>query len=347
VTGRGATLDLAGCVERFAAGEPVLVAGEDEAGAVVALAASTVSPTSLARLYRLGGDTVVLAVEGAIAGRLELGPLAAARPRHPGLALAAPIDAADCRSGGWSLRDRAHTITVAVAPGTRAADLRIPGHVHTAPVADGAQGAPSAAVELARESGHPAAAAVSAVLDRGGRAVAVSEALRDPRLRGLAAAHGAELRTAALARELERTTTACTLPTRDGRFRAVAHMTSADGEVVIALTHGDPASAERALVHAHSACLLGDTFASRLCDCRYRLERATAEITHAGTGIILYSKPVSGLPFTCGVQGTIDATVAAGLLRHARIGRLRLTDGSAPLASALAELGLDVDGQPR
>ncbi len=65
------------------------------------------------------------------------------------------------------------------------------------------------------------------------------------------------------------------------------------------LVHGEPWTREHPVIRRHTACLLGDTFGSLLCDCRDRLERATEEILSAGAGILVYLKPDGADPFAC------------------------------------------------
>ena len=117
--------------------------------------------------------------------------------------LGTPIDAADCVSGGWSLEDRAHTVRVAAAAGTRPEDLTVPGHVHPAAIGDSDRSGPGLALELAHAAGQPGAVAISAVLDRAGAPVTLAVARRDARLRSLTAAPAQELGSLALARQLE------------------------------------------------------------------------------------------------------------------------------------------------
>ena len=158
---------LAQSVERFAAGELALIAGEDGTGAVVALAAAQASGPAIGQLYELGGDMVVLGLQAEIAAQLELSAPSRVTRERGGLMLGTPIDAADCVTGGWSLEDRAHTVRVVAAAGTRPEDLTVPGHVHPAAIGDRDRSGPGLALELAHAAGQPGAVAISAVLDRG------------------------------------------------------------------------------------------------------------------------------------------------------------------------------------
>jgi 3,4-dihydroxy 2-butanone 4-phosphate synthase/GTP cyclohydrolase II len=294
---------LAVAAERFAAGEPALVAGLDGEGAVLAIAAAQADAAGLEALHELAGDMVVLALETAIAERLQLSAPRGASRRRSGMQLATPIDATDCRDG-WSLNDQAHTIRVAADPEAQPRDLTVPGHVHAGQV-DGAQSrAPSVALELARAARQPAAVVLSSVLDRAGRPVSLSTAQGSDRLHALAWAPIDELCGLAVTRRSPLESVGCTLPTRLGDFRVLATTTADGGEVTVTLIHGEPAARPHPLVHTHVACLLGDAFGSLLCDCRRRLERATDEILHAGAGMIIYVKPADGDSFVCPRAGS-------------------------------------------
>jgi 3,4-dihydroxy 2-butanone 4-phosphate synthase / GTP cyclohydrolase II len=302
----------------LAAGEVVLVAGADGRGATVAAAATVIGAAGLASVYELGGDLPVLAIGAEHAERLQLAELPEATRPRDGIMPVGSIDAADGLADAWSHSGRAHTIRVASDPACSVDAVISPGHVQCAIVREGTCAAPSLALELARAAGCPPAAVLCPVVDRDGRHLSLTEALRDPRLARLALAPALELRALAVARELERDAVDCSLPTRLGMFQAVAHAAGADGETVLALVHGDPGrDPAAALVHTHVACLLGDTFGSLLCDCHDRLDRAAAEIVAAGAGVIVYVKPRRADPFTCPAGEPVDPSLALGLLGRA------------------------------
>jgi 3,4-dihydroxy 2-butanone 4-phosphate synthase / GTP cyclohydrolase II len=295
---------LALSTERFAAGEPALVAGLNGEGAVVAIAAARADVSGLEALHELGGDMIVLGLESVIAKRLQLSAPRGATRRRSGLQLATPIDATDCLDG-WSLMDRVHTIRVAADPDAHPCDLTVPGHVHAGQVDGVASSAPAVALELARAAQQPAAVVLSSVLDRAGRPVSLDVARRSDRLRALPVAPIDQLCALAVTRarpELE--SVRCTLPTRLGDFQVLATTTADGGEVTVTLIHGEPAEQPRPLIHTHVACLLGDSFGSLLCDCHDRLERAADEIRDAGAGMIIYVKPTLDDPFACPRAGS-------------------------------------------
>lgn len=76
------------------------------------------------------------------------------------------------------------------------------------------------------------------------------------------------------------------LPTRWGRFRAVAFRFPGGGEH-LAVLKGDPAGAG-VLARVHSSCLTGDVLGSERCDCGPQLHRALEAIEREGRGVVLY-----------------------------------------------------------
>ena len=60
------------------------------------------------------------------------------------------------------------------------------------------------------------------------------------------------------------------------------------GEDPVAVIVGTPDLSKPVLVRIHSACLTGDVFGSRRCDCGDQLKLALARLQEAGGGIILY-----------------------------------------------------------
>jgi 3,4-dihydroxy 2-butanone 4-phosphate synthase/GTP cyclohydrolase II len=299
-------------------------------------AADTVQARSLERLAQLGRGMVVLALDGAIADRLALPNAAGGARLRVDLPFTAPINAAFGIDGGWSSRDRAHTMRVAADPASRPADLRIPGHVHPIRVdrrpllhedSDGTAGA----LELASMSGRAPAVALTVIVDRAGAPVTLIDARRDPDLARLPVASTAALRGALRAQQVSDLAVSCALPTRSGVFAAAAHAPAGGGDAMVALVHGDPASRERPLLHARAGCLLGDVFGSLGCACRAELDDA---IVHDGAGIVLYTKPdAMTAAATCQHDRAIDAPVAAGLLRRIGVSTVHLAGAAGPLAN--------------
>lgn len=79
------------------------------------------------------------------------------------------------------------------------------------------------------------------------------------------------------------------LPTRWGRFRAIAfRFPGPDGPVEhLAIVKGDVAGAS-VLVRVHSSCVTGDVLGSERCDCGPQLAKALQAIEKEGRGVVLY-----------------------------------------------------------
>jgi 3,4-dihydroxy 2-butanone 4-phosphate synthase/GTP cyclohydrolase II len=306
---------VATAAERFAAGELVLVGDDRDESIFIAAAADRITSEGLGDLQELARGTVVLGMSKPTVERLRLhGP--AGRPLGgEGLRMIAPIDAASREGGGWSLSDRAETMRVAARAESQPQDLLVPGHVLTAQIEEQGHGAAAAALELARIAGPGSTVALSAVLDARGAVARLGDAVRSAQLRRLAHVSSAELRSHAVARKTIELAIGCELPTRDGRFRAIAFGPSDREPATVVLVHGDPAQDPDPCVHVHVACRLGDVFGSLLCSCRAELDAATERILAEGCGVIIYAPSPDPAQMTCAREQPLDVALITGLLR--------------------------------
>jgi 3,4-dihydroxy 2-butanone 4-phosphate synthase / GTP cyclohydrolase II len=311
----GSPADLAARALR--AGEPVLVAGIDGRGALVAAAASRIHAETLTTISALGGDLTMVAVDAEHAQRAGLTALPVVTRAREGLRPALPVDALARLGEAGSPAGRVRTIRALADPACQAEALTSPGHVPTAIADDSGGAAPGLALELTRLADCGSAVVICPVVDADGRQRSLTDARQVPALAALACAPALELRSRTVARELEHSGVECSLPTTLGSFRAVA-LTHSGGQTALALVHGDPGrDPDRTLVHTHLACLLGDTFGSMLCDCRERLERATREIVAAGSGVVVYLRATDADPFSCPAGRRVDPSLALGVLSRA------------------------------
>jgi GTP cyclohydrolase II len=81
-------------------------------------------------------------------------------------------------------------------------------------------------------------------------------------------------------------TAAAHLPTRFGRFEAVAFRFP-NGAEHLAILKGD-VRGTRVLTRVHSSCLTGDVLGSERCDCGPQLAKALEAIEEAGCGVVIY-----------------------------------------------------------
>lgn len=84
-----------------------------------------------------------------------------------------------------------------------------------------------------------------------------------------------------------RTTPRTDLPTRWGRFEAVAFRFADSGAEHLAVLKGDVAG-PGVLARVHSSCATGDVLGSERCDCGPQLAKALRAIETEGRGVVLY-----------------------------------------------------------
>jgi 3,4-dihydroxy 2-butanone 4-phosphate synthase/GTP cyclohydrolase II len=210
-----------------------------------------------------------------------------------GTAFATPIDAREGVASGMSARDRARTIAVAIADGTRPGDLVRPGRLQTLRALDGGvlarRGHTEAAVDLARLAGLKPAGVICEIMNDDGTMA------RMPDLERFSAQH--DIRILRIADLIEyrrhehvvRRRAVTTLPTRKaGDFRLMVYSDDLETTLYIALVKGEIRRDAQTLVRLHSQCLTGDVFGSERCDCGEQLEAAMTAIEAAGSGIVVY-----------------------------------------------------------
>src|SRR5260370_1494869 len=78
------------------------------------------------------------------------------------------------------------------------------------------------------------------------------------------------------------------IPLPDGAAARFCVFRDAVGSSPVAIILGEPDFSKAVTVRVHSACLTGDVFGSRRCDCGAQLKLAMAQLSAAGGGIVLY-----------------------------------------------------------
>jgi GTP cyclohydrolase II len=78
------------------------------------------------------------------------------------------------------------------------------------------------------------------------------------------------------------------IPLSDGVTARFCVFRDAVGSSPVAIILGEPDFTQPVSVRVHSACLTGDVFGSRRCDCGAQLKLAIAQLSEAGGGIVLY-----------------------------------------------------------
>ena len=210
-----------------------------------------------------------------------------------GTAFATPIDAREGVGSGMSAHDRARTIAVAIADGTKPGDLIRPGRLQTLRALDGGvlarRGHTEAAVDIARMAGLKPAGVICEIMNEDGSMA------RLPQLKKFAAQHAirilriADLIEYRMHERQVRRKSETVLPTRkSGNWRLMVYSDDLETTLYVALVKGEIKPGAPTLVRLHSQCLTGDVFGSERCDCGEQLEAAMTLIEKAGSGVVVY-----------------------------------------------------------
>ena len=305
-TERPVVLDpIEDAIAEFAAGRAIVVVDDEdrENEGDIIFAAELATPELLAFMIRYTSGVVCVPMEGPDLDRLDLPLMTARNEESLRTAYTVTVDAREGVSTGISAADRAHTIRLLAAEGSRPTDFVRPGHILPLRARPGGvlarRGHTEASVDFARLAGlRPAGVLAEVVNDDGTMA-------RLPRLRAFADEHGLKLvsveqlaayrsaRGETLTEEeahppLVTRLVETRMPNRYGQWRAIGFKGTADGAEHVALVMGDLGDGTDILVRLHSECLTGDAFGSHRCDCGPQLDAAMADIAREGRGVLVY-----------------------------------------------------------
>jgi GTP cyclohydrolase II len=155
------------------------------------------------------------------------------------------------------------------------------------------------------------------------------------------------------------------IPLPDGVTARFCVFRDAVGNSPVAIILGEPDFSKPVNVRVHSACLTGDVFGSRRCDCGAQLKLAMAQLSETGGGIVLYLEQEGrGLGLANKMRAymlqddgldTMDANmmlgfdddernygVAARMLKMIGVNQVQLLTNNPGKLEALAEGGVEV-----
>jgi GTP cyclohydrolase II len=155
------------------------------------------------------------------------------------------------------------------------------------------------------------------------------------------------------------------IPLLDGADARFCVFRDAVGSNPVAIILGEPDVSQPVNVRVHSACLTGDVFGSRRCDCGAQLKLAMAQLSESGGGIVLYlqqegrglglANKMRAYMLQDGGLDTMDANmmlgfdddersyaVAARMLKMIGVKRIKLLTNNPDKLEALADSGVEV-----
>jgi len=282
----------------------ILVDDEDrENEGDLVMAAEHVTPEAINFMARYGRGLICLTLTEERVKQLRLPMMVTDNQAPLGTAFTVSIEARRGVTTGISAADRATTIRTAVAKDARPEDLISPGHVFPLQARRGGvlcrTGQTEGSVDLARLAGLEPAGVICEVMNDDGTMA------RRPDLERFAEKHGLVLLSIAdiieyrLRKEslVERVRSGVIrVACRDGEeipFKFVGYRAQVEDTEFLALVLGDVASPEPVLTRVQMACLPGDVFGSRSCDCGGTLRRALRRIAEEGRGVFVYVFPSS------------------------------------------------------
>ena len=283
-------------VREIRAGRMVVVVDDEdrENEGDLTLAAEFVTPEAVNFMARFGRGLICLTLTEERADYLRLGPMTQENTSRFGTAFTESVEAREGVTTGISAADRAHTMRVAIDPGSTAHDLARPGHVFPLRARKGGvlvrAGQTEASVDLARMAGLVPAGVICEIMNEDGTMARV------PDLVGFCAEHGLKMVTVAdlIRYRLQheryiKPVAEGVLPTAYGEFRMIAYESEVDGgESHVALVYGDVAGEQVSTVRVHTHNLAADVFGTTLGDGRAVIDDSLRRIVEAGRGALIY-----------------------------------------------------------
>ncbi len=311
---------IAELIEDIRAGRMVVIVDDEdrENEGDLVMAASLVRPQDIIFMVTHGRGLVCLPMTRERCERLGLPLMARDNRSQFRTAFTVSIEAAQGVTTGISAADRATTIHAAVKADARAEDLHQPGHVFPLIAQPGGvlrrAGHTEAAVDLARLAGLEPAGVIVEVLNPDGSMA------RRPQLEAFAREHGLKLGTIAdliqhrlrTERSIERVDERA-VETDLGSFRLVTYRDLIDGGLHHAFVHGEPASADEALVRVHVENGLSDLLHLEREDLGISLAQALAAVQGTPCGIVVVlSNPAHGASLLRRLRGEASAQANDG-----------------------------------
>src|SRR6201746_218791 len=178
-------------IEEMRAGRMIIVVDDEdrENEGDLTLAAEFVTPEAINFMAKFGRGLICLTLTEDRADALRLGPMTQDNTSRFGTAFTETIEAREGVTTGISAADRAHTIQVAISPGSTPHDLARPGHVFSLRARKGGvlvrAGQTEASVDLARMAGLIPAGVICEIMNEDGSMARVPDLIEFCKLHAL------------------------------------------------------------------------------------------------------------------------------------------------------------------
>ncbi|MEK6560317.1 MAG: 3,4-dihydroxy-2-butanone-4-phosphate synthase [Nitrospirota bacterium] len=272
----------------------ILVDDEDrENEGDLVMAAEKVTPEAINFMARFGRGLICLTLTPERVEELSLQPMTHDNTAPFGTAFTVSVDARHGITTGISAQDRAVTILTALRPETRPGDLARPGHIFPIMAQNGGvlkrAGQTEGSVDLAKLAGLYPSGVICEIMNEDGTMSRLPELISFAQENNLKIVTVKDLIEYRLQREsFVRRVADSRLPTEYGDFKVIVYEDDLEHNVHLALIKGDINALKSVLVRVHAACITGDIFKSRRCDCGEQLYKAMEMIENEGAGILLY-----------------------------------------------------------
>jgi 3,4-dihydroxy 2-butanone 4-phosphate synthase / GTP cyclohydrolase II len=290
----------------YKAGKFVIIVDDEdrENEGDLVIASQFVSPKAINFMTKYARGLICVAMEHRMLDRLGIPMMVPPARNNSGFGTGFTISV-EARQGvttGISAFDRAQTVKVLTDHSSTPDDLVMPGHIFPLRAQPGGvlnrRGQTEASVDLATLAELTPSGTICEIMSDYGSMARLPELERFGRKHGIKilsietlARHRQKI--IAYDRPLQRLNAGIIrsgesiIPTDYGEFRAVAYRDLQNNAEHLVLYLGE-LNGEPPLVRIHSACLTGDLFGSKRCDCGEQLQLALKRIAQAGRGALIY-----------------------------------------------------------
>lgn len=281
-------------IEDLKKGKTIIVVDDENReneGDLVALAEHA-TPEVINFMATYGRGLICTPITEELAEKLDLHAMVAHNTDNHQTAFTVSIDHVSTTTG-ISAYERSTTILKMLEADAEKSDFRRPGHVFPLIAKKNGvlerQGHTEAAVDLARIAGAFPAGVICEIMGDDGRMSRLDDLLKFAEVHDLKIISIEELVRYRFRNEkVVKRAASVKMPTTYGDFQMIGYENEIDGLEHVALVKGNIREDEAPLVRIHSACLTGDVFHSKRCDCGPQLEKSLEMIENEGKGVLLY-----------------------------------------------------------